>query len=470
MNNKCVIGIDLGTSSAKVLCRYKNGDKINIKEKYDENTPRQWQGSVKKALAGLAPEINADDIEGIGLSAQVGTYITETGGGVHVTMWNDGKDGAYLKKLLGRFTQEEFLREISMPHPNMTSYPAPQLMQINEKFKDIRRVCQPKDFLCETLTGNMATDMYSWRGLADLKSGRYSGALLGFAGVGAEKLPPFMGVTDKCGALKPELAEECGLPGNIPVFVGCNDFFAALLGMGMQNYGDAFDITGTSEHIGVISEDIVINEKLVSGGYFDKNVCYGVTSSSGAAIDWALGMFGDANDTAEDISEILDNGPPVFLPYIKGEARAPVWDPDAKGVFFGINDKARGRELKYSVFEGVCFALFNIWENIGRGIGRLTVAGGAANNVTLNAVKAELFGVPVDIPEETDASALGAAMIASVGAGWHDSVYAAARQMGGRKNAAVPKGACRGKLLQRYETFKRLYPLLKTEFKNLGGM
>jgi len=471
--DKCLIGIDLGTSSLKILCRYKTGKTIRIREKYDESTPSGWLNSLKKALMKLTSEINAGDIIGIGLSAQVGTYIIESGpDDVRVMMWNENKDDFYLKKLLDSFTQEDFLREISMPHPNMMSYPIPKLMQIKNEFKNIRRIYQPKDFLCETLTGRMATDQYSWRGLANLNSGRYSEKFLGFVGIGVNKLPPIIDVSEKCGNVKPELTYELGLSEHIPVFAGCNDFFAGLLGMGIWNCGDAFDITGTSEHIGVIAENInininEINEKLICGGYFNKNVSYGVTSSSGAAIEWALNVFGNVENT-NDIGEILNNEPPVFMPYIKGEERAPVWDTNARGVFFGVNEKSGKRELRYSVFEGVCFSLFQIREEVDCKINRLIVAGGAANNNMLNKIKAELFNVPVDVAEETDASALGAVMIASVGSGRNDSIYDAMRQMSGHKNIALPTGNYSNILLERYKIFKRLYPLLKNEFKKFG--
>jgi hypothetical protein len=56
---------------------------------------------------------------------------------------------------------------------------------------------------------------------------------------------------------------------------------------------------------------------------------------------------------------------PSFLPYLKGE-RAPVFDPDARGVLLGITARTGADEMRYAVYEGVVFSLYNIWEALGR--------------------------------------------------------------------------------------------------------
>lgn len=90
------------------------------------------------------------------------------------------------------------------------------------------------------LTGRRFTDPYSWRGLAKLSEGRYSQALL-------------------------------------------------------DRIGDFFDITGTSEHLGVVESDPDPDTELVSSPYFCGNVHYGVTASAGAYLDYGMRLsgFGD---------------------------------------------------------------------------------------------------------------------------------------------------------------------------------
>jgi len=515
--DKFLVGIDLGTSSLKLVCLFKSGVIVQSQEKYEEPGCLGWWNAVKRALRRLASDAggrsadgrsadgfcaggrcadghNAEGvggrntgghyIEGIGLTSQVGTYIVDKEGfnkthsdinrrisGYSIAMWNNNNDNSYLDRLLGHFSQEEFIREITMLHPPMLSYPAPKIMQLQDEHKNIGRIFQPKDFLCEMLTGNMATDMYSWRGLADLQRGAYSEKLLDFTGFNSAKLPPIYKYSDCCGAVTAALADELGLPKGLPVYVGCNDFYASLIGMGIWNGGDAFDITGTSEHIGTVTDSIDKETRIINGAYLNKNVKYGVTASSGASLDWARRLFGAGSF---DIGEIIKNKPPVFLPYLTGE-RAPVWDSGARGVFFGIHDKTGDAEMKYAVLEGVCFSLYHIWQYIKATgptvpVRTLRASGGAAKDGILNALKAEIFDMPVVTMETHSASALGAALMASVGAGWYHNINDAMSEMCVQKDVIEPKGAYRNILMRRFDIYRNLYPLIKDEFKALEGI
>ena len=457
--NKCVLGIDLGTSSVKALCRFTDGSVIEAAGAYSENSCEGFYDGVKKVIKTLAPHM--EGLAGIGLSSQVGTYLIETNEKISIMPWNKNSDDTYLKRLLSAFKKEDFLEEITMPHPNILSYPLPKLMEIQECFQHVKRVFQPKDFLCERLTGNMASDIYSWRGLTNLKTGKYSEKLLNFTGFDSSKLPRLTGLSDCCGVLLPDLAKSLCLPENLPVFTGCNDFFASLIGMGIKNCGDAFDITGTSEHIGVISKNIDMETTLVSGGYFKHNVTYGVTASSGVAMDWGLRNF---KADLGDLGEILEKNPPIFLPYMNGE-RAPIWDSDAGSVFFGINGNTEKAELKYSVFEGACFNLFHIRENIDHDIKKLVVSGGAARDEFLNMLKAEILNIPVITMTENNTSALGAAMLAGIGAGFHVGLSEAMESVCIKKREIIPTGKYSDLLSKRFSIYKKLYPLLKDEFK-----
>jgi len=200
---------------------------------------------------------------------------------------------------------------------------------------------------------------------------------------------------------------------------------------------------------------------LVSGGYFKHNVTYGVTASSGVAMDWGLRNF---KADLGDLGEILEKNPPIFLPYMNGE-RAPIWDSDAGSVFFGINGNTEKAELKYSVFEGACFNLFHIRENIDHDIKKLVVSGGAARDEFLNMLKAEILNIPVITMTENNTSALGAAMLAGIGAGFHVGLSEAMESVCIKKREIIPTGKYSDLLSKRFSIYKKLYPLLKDEFK-----
>lgn len=462
MMQKSVLGIDLGTSSVKILQLYQDGTRKKARAGYREISRNGWWEAVKQALSML----DLEQVVGIGLSAQVGTYIVNDS---WINSWNSGNGAEKLEALLQKYEPETFLNEISMPHPHLTSYPLPQLSCILEQKNDLK-VCQPKDFICEMLTGNLFTDRYSWRGLANLETGQYSKKLLEDIGFPEEKLPKIIGVTELAGVtqqikLKPSRVTE--LPAGIPVFTGMNDFFSALLGMGICHEGDLFDISGTSEHIGVLEEQVQLQTEMVSGPYLLKNVHYGVTASSGVSLAFGMELL---QQESLELETMIGKRPPIFLPYLNGE-RAPIWDADARGMFFGIEAGCTKKELAYAVLEGVAFSLYHIYEKLGKpDARRICLSGGAAVNPLLNRLKAELFGLPIEIQAEKDSSALGAAMTAGIGLGWFADYEDAAAQVCKMEERIEPTGAYQSWLMSRYDIYKELYPAVKAQCRKFSEL
>jgi sugar (pentulose or hexulose) kinase len=393
----------------------------------------------------------------------VGTYLVDF---KEVISWNDPMGKEELDEILASVSREEFISETGMPHPCIISYPLPRLLYIKRHFEGAKYVCQPKDWLCYVLGGRYLTDKFSWRGLANLGGKGYSDKLLKKFGLEEFKLPELCNSFDTCFEISREGSEKSGLPEGTSCFVGCNDFFAGLLGMGVINEGDAFDITGTSEHLGVLTAKIPdVDDTLVCGPYFRHNAHYGVTQSSGKSLDFAMNLY-DLDSI--DAEKCLRNSPPVFLPYLCGE-RAPIWDKDARGVFFGIGDGCDKETLAYSVMEGVCFSIYHIYETMGKPpISSLTVSGGAAKNNLMNKMKASLFTCPVYVPEETDSSAYGAMILASVGSqDFNEKLCDTVNKLCKKRLSALPDEALGKRLRNRFEIYKSLYPALKDQFSKL---
>lgn len=463
---KNILGIDLGTSSVKMI--YDDGVNIHkVKEKYESISPDGWMAAIKKC----ASQLDLTALRAVGLSSQVGTYLVDF---KDVISWNAPQGKDELDEILSYVSREEFISEIGMPHPNIISYPLPRLLYIKKHYPDAKYVCQPKDWLCNELCRYYHTEKYSWRGLADLNGNGFSKSLLKRFGLDSFKLPRISGVNPMSSYLHitREGSEKSGLPEGTKVTMGCNDFFAGLLGMGIINEGDAFDITGTSEHLGLLTAKISEKDDgLVCGPYFKHNAHYGVTGSSGKSLDFGMELH---DFKSLDIEKCLSAKPPIFLPYINGE-RAPIWDKDARGVFFGISEGCDKEILAYSVLEGVCFSIYHIYDTMGKPyMASLTVSGGASKDALMNKMKASLFNCPVYVPDETDSSAYGAMILASVGIGDHDNRFKDGASFSDiicelcRKNlAATPDEKLGNNLRERFEIYKNLYPTLKDSFKSL---
>ena len=450
------LGLDLGTSSIKGILRSIDGEPIKDKIVYTENSVDAWKKALQDLLTALNIRSAGGRVAAIAFSSQVGTYIVD---GEEVISWQSSAGKAELEEIKTRIAQEQFLKEISMPHPDIISYPLPRLLYVKRKYGDRVEVLQPKDLLIRELTNETVTDIYSMRGIVHLQTGEYAKGIMRALGLNFV-LPQVKKPTDLAGYVTSEAAKEYGLEEGIPVYLGCNDFFAGLLGMGMYASNEAFDLSGTSEHIGWISDGL--QEKgFVSGGYFNGYCTYGGTKASGVSCDFAIENFGI---DGLELREMLHSAPPIFLPYLKGE-RAPIFDENARGVYFGLDGKTTKKEMAYATLEGVVFSLYDIANSMYMPKPqRLVCGGGSAKNDLMSLIKAELFDCEVVRVEENDTSALGAAMIAMVGNGVFADMETAIRSCVRHVEVVKPSGKYGEKLLKRFRIYQELYRNLKETF------
>ena len=453
------LGLDLGTSSVKGILRSADGDVIKGKSAYSEQSVAAWKRAICEMLGKMTAELEnrGGRIGAVALSSQVGTYVVD-GGDVIGWQLSAGKDE--LAEIKQKISQEEFIEAIGMPHPDIISYPLPRLLYIQRHYPNVREVLMPKELLIRELTGETVTDLFSMRGIAHPERGAYAIDLMKKIGI-TLTLPPLKRPTDQAGLVTECAAREYGLQAGIPVYLGCNDFFAGLLGMGVYDANTAFDLSGTSEHVGFISEALVPNG-VVSGGYFNGFCTYGGTKSSGVSCAFAMKQFGLGGI---ELDSMLKMNPPVFLPYLNGE-RAPIFDENARGVYFGLREGTEKNHLAYATLEGVCFSLLDIAKSLAMPKpDRLICGGGSAVDPLMNALRAELFGCDVLRVKENDTSALGAVMLAMVGNGLYDTLPDAIRACVAYHEPIKATGAYQKPLEHRFSIYRKLYKDLKETFE-----
>ncbi len=455
------LGIDLGTSAVKLLLVTPTGNCIRAKCCYEQTDVIGWCEALKSAVTMLKQQDTLDNLCGISLSSQVGTYIADTG---EILSWESAVGKEELCEIKASVSDAQWIEQIGMVHPDLISYPLPRLLYMKRHFPECRSVMMPKELLLQELTGNLVTDMFSWRGLCNPDKNAYSYGLLKQFGIDIS-LPPLGCPTDCAGQVSETCAQKYGLPVGTPVYIGCNDFYAGLLGMGVLEEDTVFELSGTSEHLGAITAQRT-DGSFVSGRYFNGFATYGGTKSSGASCDFAINNFGidglDAHSIFRDA--------PIFLPYLNGE-RAPIYDENARGVFFGISAETTSNDMAYAVLEGVVFSIYHISESLPQcATNMLITGGGSAGNALMAQLKAALFDRTVVRVTENDASALGASMIAMVGKGEFSSLLDAANTVVSYETVAEPNKQLRELLLKRYAIFKDIYVKLKETFKNYSSV
>lgn len=459
--NGFYLGIDVGTSSVKLILSSVNGERIFAKSDYCSNDIDGWCDAIKICLKTLSEETSLKNIRSISLSSQVGTYITDKG---DIIPWHSSAGSEELKEIKSDFDDAFFIDEIGMAHPDIISYPLPRLLYIKRNFKNVSSVMMPKDAIILRLTDNYVTDIFSQRGICHPNKRSYSQTLLNKYGIDYN-LPKILHPTDIAGTISEGASEEFGLLQGTPVYVGCNDFYSGLLGMGVFEQNTVFELSGTSEHIGLITKDLSYG-KNVSSKYFNGFVTYGGTKSSGTACDFAIKNF----DLLNIDENVIADKQPIFLPYLNGE-RAPIYDENAKGVFFGISGDTSKSDMAYSVVEGVVFSLYNIAESLNiNNVERIIIGGGSAENKLIAKLKAQLFNAKIFKTTENNASALGAAIIAMVGDGVFGSLGEATKAVSQYELLSLPSNENTDILLSRYKIFKKLYCDLKERYKEFSNL
>lgn len=126
----------------------------------------------------------------------------------------------------------------------------------------------------------------------------------------------------------------------------------------------------------------------------------------------------------EQFNELAGQVPPgsdglLFLPYMSGE-RTPIWDPKAKGVFYGLDyAKTKGHMIR-AAMEGVAYSVrhnIDVAEEAGCRVGTLRATGGSANSLLWTQMKADITGKDIVVPYSDMATVLGTALLAGIGVG-----------------------------------------------------
>jgi xylulokinase len=199
-------------------------------------------------------------------------------------------------------------------------------------------------------------------------------------------------------------------------------------------------------------------------------------TTTGKALDWLdeqvlAGGPGPDALIAEAAGVPPGAGGLIFLPYLAGE-RSPIWDPAARGAFVGLT-LAHGRaHLARAVLEAAALALRHLATPIvkaGIRIDELTVSGGTARGDTWNQIKADTLQVPVAVPAVREAAVLGAAILASVGLGWHSDTLAAIRAMTRVDHHLEPNAAVRATYEELFAAYAELWPALAPTVHRLGA-
>jgi len=145
---------------------------------------------------------------------------------------------------------------------------------------------------------------------------------------------------------------------------------------------------------------------------------------AGAAIQWlrdGLGIIESSAETAALAASVPETGGVHFVPALTGLG-SPWWRPEARGLISGLHRGTRREHLVRAALEGIAFQVRDVLDTAGAGAGPAVVRvdGGATANPVLMQFQADILQRPVEVAAEREATGVGAAGLACLGAGLWD--------------------------------------------------
>jgi ribulokinase len=463
------LGIDAGTEVVKAGLFDREGRRIAIGSRgynthfphpgWAEQDPDEWWdslvGSVRDCLA--AAEVDAGDIVGISADATTSTLVPLGADGNplrRALLWMDVRSAAQAEAIFA--TGHEALRCCLAGVNAEWMLPKVLWLKQNEPdtFANMKTLLEYTDWIAYRLTGrytvNINTTAQRW--FYHVPSGGWPVdfyAEVGLPGL-EEKFPAdIMRIGDVVGPLTAGAAATLGLPQGIPIAAGGGDAFIGLLGQGVAKPGDMGIIMGSSNVLSALAEE----ESHIPGifGGFPEALIPGLCLieagqvSTGSILSWFRRNFcrdAEADAAARGISvyrqldEEASAVPPgsrglIVLDYFQGN-RTPHTDPYARGALWGLSLQSGRAEVFRALMEGVAYGMADILATFDANnipIERIIASGGATQSPLFMQIYADVTGMPMTTTTEAEASLLGSAIVAAVGAGAYPDLSTASAAM-----------------------------------------
>jgi xylulokinase len=496
-----VMGIDVGTTGTRAVIVRPDGHVAGAatgdhqpmrmpKPGWAEQDPEDWWQATLMAIRRVLEqaELKGSDIAAVGFSGQMhGVVLLDKTLAVlrPSLIWCDQRSQAQCDWITQQVGAERLIQLVS--NPALTGFSAPKLLWVRDHeprlFERAAHFLLPKDFVRFRLTGEFATDVSDASGtlLFDVVRRRWSQEMLTALDLDSKILPRAYESPEITGELTRETAVLTGLSAGTPVVAGAGDQAASAVGNGIVLPGLTSATLGTSGVIFTYTEAPKLDPRgrihtfchAVPGKWH----VMGVTQGAGLSLRWFRDQFAPSESwyaryidvdpydliikQAEKVAP--GSGGLLWLPYLMGE-RTPHLDPLARGLWFGLTASHTRAHLIRSILEGVAFSLrdsLEVFQELQIPVEQIRASGGGSRSFPWRQIQADVFGKEIVTLRTSEGSALGAALLAGVGAKIYSSVQESARAAIEVKERLTPLLKNVRIYDQYYQVYRRLYPVVQ---------
>lgn len=445
------IAIDLGTTHCKAVIVDEQGKVVHVAKEnvssfvaedgaYTQNVQVIYNSVIKLLQDVCKFSVAAHaKIACVSFSAAMHSFLATDMNGtplMQAMTWADSRSKKYAQELRRTEQGKDIYKNTGTATHAMS--PLCKLLWLKaaqpDLFNKAAKFISIKEYICFRLFGKFIIDegIASATGLYNIYTHTWHQPALDLAGISTEQLSAVVETTHIETQLVEDAKTVLQLPYTIPFVMGGNDGCLANLGCGGLSAHTGVLTLGTSGAVRLTIPAPVIKPLNGLFRYIltkDLYVTGGPVNNGGAALEWfATNMLQkplNENDHFTQVMQLASTAHAAsegvfFQPYLLGE-RAPVWDEDSCGIFYGLKAHHKAAHLTRAVIEGISYSLLQILQNIeqqNNDIDAIYVSGFITRSDFWLQLLADMFGKKMILNDIADASALGAAFMGMLATGF----------------------------------------------------
>ncbi|PLR80099.1 gluconokinase [Bacillus canaveralius] len=462
-----MLGIDIGTTSTKAVLFSEKGEVIQQENigyplytpdiSTAEQNPEEIFQAVIQATSNIMKHHSQKKLSFVSFSSAMHSVIVIDDNDQPLTpciTWADNRSEAWAHKIKDELNGHEVYRRTGTPIHPMS--PLSKIAWIMNERPEIaanaKKYIGIKEYIFKKLFDQYVVDysLASAMGMMNLKNLDWDEEALKIAGVTPDQLAELVPTTKIFNNCQPDLAKQMGIDPKTPFVIGASDGVLSNLGVNAIKKGEIAVTIGTSGAIRTIIDQPQTDEK---GRIF----CYALTekhwviggpvNNGGMVLRWIRDEFASSEietakrlgiDPYEVLTKIAERVRPgadglLFHPYLAGE-RAPLWNPDVRGSFFGLTMSHKKEHMIRAALEGVIYNLYTVFlaltECMDGPVTRIQATGGFARSDVWRQMMSDIFESEVVVPESYESSCLGACILGLYATGKIDSFDVVSEMIG----------------------------------------
>ncbi|MEK3988819.1 MULTISPECIES: gluconokinase [Robertmurraya] len=500
-----MLGVDIGTTSTKAVLFTEKGEVIQTENfgyplytpniSTAEQDPEEIFQAVLKAISNITKKNPQKNISFVSFSSAMHSVIAIDSNDQPLTAcitWADNRSEAWTHKIKTELNGHEVYKRTGTPLHPMS--PLSKMAWITNDRAEIatkaKKYIGIKEYVFKKLFDQYVVDysLASAMGMMNLQTLDWDEEALSIAGVTRDQLSQLVPTTQVFSDIHPDFAKQMGLDTKTPFVIGASDGVLSNLGVNAIRKGEIAVTIGTSGAIRTIIEKPQTDEK---GRIF----CYALTenhwviggpvNNGGMILRWIRDEFASSEietakrlgiDPYEVLTKIAERVRPgadglLFHPYLAGE-RAPLWNPDVRGSFFGLTLSHKKEHMIRAALEGVIYNLYTVFlalmECMEGPVTRIQATGGFARSNVWRQMMSDIFESELVVPESYESSCLGACILGLLATGKIES-FEIASEMIGSTYKHTPNEEAVKEYRQLLPIFINLSRVLENEYKQIAN-